>query len=105
MLTFGVVASLLAMVILAATTNPIDNVNYGLVFFGLMAVFLVSAGYLLTRMRWGKVTTKSRSRIFIASSVILIGLMLRSSDSLDWIEALVLLIIGVGLWLYSGRRA
>ena|SRR3990167_7756704 len=101
---FGAVLSLLAMLVLVATTKPIDNISYGVVFFGLLTVFLVSAGYQVTRLRRGAMTTKSRSRIFIVSSVILVALMLRSSGSLDWIETLVLAVIGIGLWFYSGRR-
>jgi len=105
LLTSALAGSFIAMAVLAAITNPLDNLWYGLFFFGLLAVFLIAVGYLLTYVRWGKITAKSRSRILIVSSLILVALMLRSSGSLNWVEGLALALIGVGLWFYSGRRA
>lgn len=66
---------------------------------------LISLGYVATYLRWGQVVVKSRYRIVIVASVILIALMLRSSGSLNLAEAFVLIAIGVGLWFYAGRRS
>ena len=97
--------SLAALLIFGSLTSPLDNVSYSIVFFGLALIFLVAGGYLLTYLRRGQVAPKSRSRILIVSLLILIALMLRSSGSLNFLEAGVLVLIGVGLWFYSGRRS
>ncbi|MBI5906457.1 hypothetical protein HY857_00190 [Candidatus Saccharibacteria bacterium] len=96
--------SFLSMIILAMTTSPIEKVTYAVLFFCLAMVFLVSLGYLLIGLHQGRVSPKNRYRIFILSFLILVGLMLLSSQALNWVDGVVLALIGCGLWFYSGRR-
>ena len=97
--------SFFGAVALASTTTPVDKLSYALFFFVFLLVFLVSVGYLLAGLRWGKASRRGRYRILILSFLIVVALMLRTSGSLQWPEALVLALIGIGLWFYSGRRA
>ncbi|PJE65446.1 hypothetical protein COU91_01565 [Candidatus Saccharibacteria bacterium CG10_big_fil_rev_8_21_14_0_10_47_8] len=97
--------SFLCMVILAMTTSPIKEVTYAVVFFCLAMIFLVSFGYLLVGLHHGQTGPKSRYRIFTLSFLVLVGLMLLSSQALNWVDGVVLVLIGCGLWFYSGHRA
>ncbi|OGL25584.1 hypothetical protein A3E49_02200 [Candidatus Saccharibacteria bacterium RIFCSPHIGHO2_12_FULL_49_19] len=95
----------LGLLAFASVTSPAENISYSLVVFAIALIFLVSIGYVFTNLRWGRVTPRGRTRIFFVSSLIIVALMLKSSGSLSAIEILVLLLIGAGLWFYSGRRA
>lgn len=103
--TLFALGSFSAIATLTSLTQPLDNLSYALLFFGLLGIFLVSVGHFLTIIRWGEVSARSRSRILIVSILIIIGLMLRSLGSLSALELVVLVLIGLGLWFYSGRRA
>lgn len=100
----AILGSAVGMLILASTTDPTDKVALSLVFFALLLVFLASSFHFLAYIRWGQLSPRGRTRIFIISSLLVVGLMLKSSGSLSMLEALVLLFIGIGLWFYSGRR-
>lgn len=97
--------SFLSMIILSMATSPIEKVTYAILFFTLAMVFLVSLGYLLVSLHQGRVSPKSRYRIFILSFLLLVGLMLLSSQALNWVDGVVLVLIGCGLWFYSGQRS
>jgi len=101
---FAGLATVAGMLILASTTDPTDKVALSLVFFGLLLAFLASLGHFIAYLRWGQLSPTGRTRIFIVSSLIVVGLMLKSSGSLSVLEVLVLFLIGAGLWFYSGRR-
>ena len=88
----------------ASLTNPKDNISYSLILFAIVLVFLISVGYVLAYLRWGQVTPRGRARILVISTLLTVALMLKSAGSLNGVEGLVLLLIGVGLWFYSGRR-
>jgi len=59
---------------------------------------------MLVYFQSGQVTPKSKYRIFIISIFLLVLAMFRSAQSLSWVDALVLLLVTVGLLFYSSRR-
>ncbi len=85
-------------------TSPVNNIAYTIVFFAAFFTLLASLGYFLTYLRRGKITPKSRVRILIVSTFIMLVLMFRSAQSLSWADALVLLLVAAGLLFYSSRR-
>jgi hypothetical protein len=102
---WAAVFSAAALLIFASLTDPEDNISYSLVVFGIVLVFFISLGHLAAYLRWGMVTPRGRARILIVSALLTVALMLKSAGSLNPVEGLVLLLIGVGMWFYSGRRA
>jgi hypothetical protein len=97
--------SLALLIILMMATNPIDNVLYAALFFGLALVFLISLGYFVVRLQTGEVSPKNRYRTVALSLVFTILLMFRSAQSLSWVDGVILLLIGFGLVFYISRRS
>jgi uncharacterized membrane protein len=97
--------SLAALALLTGLTNPVDNVLYTALFFGLLLVFLLSLGYFLVRLQTGEVSSKNRYRIVAFSLVLLILLMFISAQSLSWVDGIILILIGFGLFFYISRRS
>ncbi len=97
--------SFIALVVLMMTTNPVDNVIYTALFFGLALVFLVSLGNFLVRLQTGEVSAKNRYRTVSLSLVLLILLMFRSAQSLSWVDGIILALIGFGLVFYISKRS
>lgn len=97
--------SFLCLGILTLFTNPIEDVRYVAFFFVFFLIFLLSIGHLIIYLQVGQLRSIHRYRIFIASLFLLTLLMFGSAQSLSWVDALVLLLITVGLLFYSGRRA
>ncbi len=104
-LSYMTLASFLGLVILMLTTSPIDNILYAAFFFALAFVFLVSLGHFFVRVQIGKVSPKNRYRIVTLSLILLIFIMFRSAQSLNWVDGLILLLIGFGLVFYISRRS
>jgi uncharacterized membrane protein len=101
-LTLG---SLVALIILSSLTNPVDNIIYTALFFGLALLFLLSLGHFMVRLQTGEVSSKNRYRIVALSLVLLILLMFRSAQSLSWVDGIILILIGFGLVFYISRRS
>lgn len=93
------------LILLLLTTSPIDKAIYAVAFFALVLVFMISLGYLVVGLQNGRVAQKSRYRIAAISLLILSLLMLRSTQSLNWQDAVILLLIGFGLVFYISRRS
>jgi hypothetical protein len=102
---WGSTASFAGLAVLMISTNPIDKVIYAVVFFVLALVFMVSLGHLLVRIQIGEVSTKNRYRVVAVSLIILTLLMFRSAQSLNWVDAVILLLISFGLVFYISRRS
>jgi hypothetical protein len=102
---FFSVISLLAILLLIGLTSPVENISFALVFFAVLFVFLVSFGHLLIYIRKGQLGPKSRGRIVILSVFIVLLLMFSSSQSLNWVDGLILLLVLGGLLFYGSRRA
>ena len=98
-------SSFLAISGIMLFTNPIDKVIYAVVFFILALVFMVSFGFFFIGLQKGEVSNKDRFRIIAISLVILTLLMFRSAQSLNWVDALILIFICFGLGFYISRRA
>jgi peptidoglycan/LPS O-acetylase OafA/YrhL len=98
------VLSLVALTLLIGLTSPIDNVSFGVGFFGGGFWLLVSLGHLLIYVRRGKLGPKSRGRIVIFSVFLVLVMMFSSSQSLNWVDGLILLLVLAGLLFYSSRR-
>jgi hypothetical protein len=96
--------SLLAIVCLMASTNPVDKIIYALVFFGLSLVFMISFGFMMVGLQLGEVSSKNKYRIIAVSLIFLVFLMFRSANSLNWVDGLILLLISFGLVFYISRR-
>ena len=93
------------VVLLLLSTSPIDKAIYAVAFFGLVLVFMISLGYLVVGLQNGRVVPKNRYRIAAVSLLTLSLLMLRSTQSLSWQDAVILLLIGFGLVFYISRRS
>lgn len=93
-----------SLLLIALLTNPVKNVSYALFFFALTGVLVLSLGHLLVALRKGQVTPKARSKIVIISALIVFSLMFRSGGSLNWVDLLVMGLLGFGLLFYTGRR-
>jgi len=105
-LTFWVmILSFLGLVILMLSTNPVNKIIWAIVFFGLALFFMISFGFWIVRLQTGEVSSKNRYRIVAMSLIILTLLMFRSAQSLNWVDAVILLLIGFGLGFYISRRA
>lgn len=102
---FFSVISLSALLLLTGLTSPIKNIGFALVFFAVLFVFLVSFSHLLIYFRRGKLGPKTRGRIVILSVFIVLLMMFSSSQSLNWVDGLILLLVLGGLLFYSSRRA
>ncbi len=97
--------SFLGIIILVAASNPVDKISYAMIFFLLLFIFLVATGHLIIARVRGQVTARNRYKILIISIFLVVLLMFRSSQSLGWLESLVLLAVMGGLLFYSGRRS
>ena len=97
--------SLMALVLLTSLTNPVDNIIYTALFFGLALVFLLSLGHFMVRLQTGEVSSKNRYRVVALSLVFMILLMFRSAQSLSWVDGIILILIGFGLVFYISRRS
>lgn len=87
------------------TTNPVDNVIYTALFFGLALVFMTSLGNFLVRLQTGEVSAKNRYRTVGLSLILLILLMFRSAQSLSWVDGIILVLISFGLVFYISKRS
>lgn len=104
-LTFWLaLTSFLGLVILMLSTNPIDKIIYAVFFFGLALIFFISFGYLIVRLQAGEISPKNRYRIVAVSLIILTLIMFRSAQSLNWVDAVILVLISFGLVFYISRR-
>lgn len=99
------ILSFTGLAILMVSTNPIDKIIYAVVFFVLALVFLISFGHLIVGVQVGEITSKNRCRIVAISLIILTLLMFRSAESLNWVDALILILISFGLVFYISRRS
>lgn len=97
--------SFLALVIVMLSTNPVDKIIYAVVFFVLALVFMISFGFFFIGLQKGVISTKDRFRIIAISLIVLTLLMFRSAQSLNWVDALILVFICFGLGFYISRRA
>jgi hypothetical protein len=99
-----VVGSFLFMLLFAGLTSPLNKIAYAIVFFAALLVFLVSLGHLVVRLQNGRVDASSRYYIWIVSLLILVAVMLRSAQSFNLIDVMVIGLIAFGLLFYSNRR-
>jgi hypothetical protein len=97
--------SLVGLVLLMLLTNPLDKAIYAVGFFALALVFMISFGHLIVGIQLARVSLKNRYRIITVSLLILILLMFRSTQSLDWQDAVILILISFGLVFYISRRS
>lgn len=100
-----VLVPLAGLLTFSALTNPVDSVSHSLIFFSLLLAVIAATVAFITYLFMGRVSPKSRWRIVTISIAAVVALMLKSSGSLKPAETVVLLLIVVGLWFYSGRRA
>ncbi len=98
------VGSFLCILLLVTFTSPVRQIGYAIVFFIALAILLSSLGYLLSYWQTGAVTPRTKIRIIIVSVSVTILLMLLSSQSLSWIDLLIVILVALGLIFYSGRR-
>ncbi|HLA49455.1 MAG TPA: hypothetical protein VJY84_02840 [Candidatus Saccharimonadales bacterium] len=99
------VGSFLTLVAVMLLSNPLDNVSYAILFFAILLILLFSLGHLLVGLSGRRAGRKARSRIVIISVLVVILLMFRSTGSLNWIDLVVVALLGLGLLFYSGRRS
>jgi len=88
---------------LTMLTNPRDHIIFTVFFFASLLILFISFGYILTAYSGGS-TPKRRYRVIIISVFTVILLMFRSSQSLDWVDGLILVLTVVGILFYADRR-
>ena len=96
--------SLAAIIILVAATSPVTNILFSVVFFLISLILLINLGYLIGGLSGRSLSLKTKRRIKIVAAFIVITAMFQSSQSLNWISALTLLILAAGFLFYSDRR-
>ncbi len=96
--------SFFGLLLIMLLSDPVQNVSYALFFFAILLVLLLSLGRLLIGLNSSKISRRSRSKILIISVLLVMILMFRSAGSLNWVDILVILLLGGGLLFYSGRR-
>jgi hypothetical protein len=99
------ITSFLGLAALMMTTDPFNKIIYAVFFFGLALIFMISLGFWLVRLQLGEVSPKNRYRVVALSLIVLILLMFRSAQSLNWVDAFILLLIAFGLGFYISKRA
>ena len=97
--------SFLTLAAVMLLSNPLDNLSYAILFFAVLLILLLSLGHLLLALSGRRAGRKARSRIVIISVLVVILLMFRSAGSLNWIDLVVVALLGLGLLFYSGRRS
>ena len=93
------------MFIFAGLTSPLNKIAYAIVFFTALLIFLVSTGHLVVRLQNGRVEPSTRYYIWTISLLILVAVMLRSAQSLNLVDVMVVGLIAFGLLFYSNRRS
>lgn len=96
--------SFFGLVLIMLLSDPVQNVSYALFFFAILLVLLLSLGHFLMTLKSGKISPKARSRVVIISVLLVIVLMFHSAGPLNWVDILVMLLLGGGLLFYGGRR-
>lgn len=91
---------LLALVFLS---SPVRSVGLAIVFFILLAVFLISSGHWLLGFR-GRPGLKARQQVSVLAILIVLLLMFRSAGSLKWIDLTVLIVTTLAFVFYIRRR-
>lgn len=99
------IISFAGLLLLILTTDPVDKIIYAVIFFVVALVFLISFGQLMVRLQVGEVSPKNRYRIITISLIILTLLMFRSAQSLNWVDAVILVLISFGLVFFISRRS
>jgi tellurite resistance protein TehA-like permease len=97
--------SFLILFLLGSLTNPLNNAGWSLALFVFLFIFLVNLGRLILYLQNGELGPKARHRIVIISLLIVVVLMFSSLQALNWVDGLVLLLIGFGVAFYSSRRS
>jgi hypothetical protein len=96
--------SFLCLLAITMTKNPTQSVGIVMVVFLLLMVIIFCLGYILLILRAGSVGRRGLQKLAIFSIGLIFALMLKSADSLNVIDAIVLFMITIGLLFYSGRR-
>jgi uncharacterized membrane protein len=97
--------SFLFLLLTLLLTNPLQNLDFIIVFFVALFILLISFGYLLIYLKSNQVSAKSRYRIFIISFLFVAILMFRSAQSLSLSDLFILVLICFGLIFYSSKRS
>ena len=95
---FFIVLALLTML-----SNPLKNASWSLLFFILLLLFLISLGKLILYLHGNDFGPKARRRLVIICLFMVVALMFSSLQALNWVDGLVLLLIGFGAVFYSSR--
>ena len=96
--------SLFCLLGLLFLTSPIVNIFSAVVFFVLLLVFFISVAIWVVKVKKQRLTPSNKYKIVILSLLVVIGLMFKSVQSLNWINAFMLVFIVVGSGAYISRR-
>lgn len=99
---FLTAGSFLLLAGVAAFSSPADSLIFSAIFFITLLIFLISAGYAYDSLR-GHRSKVNRHRVVI-SLFIVIALMFRSSQSLSWVDGLILILTVGGVIFYLDQR-
>lgn len=96
--------SLFFILLIFALTDPSQNIAYALPFFLLLLIFLIALGTVAVIVQKGEISRLARQRVVLLSTIAVVLVMFSSTHSLNAVEAIILLLIGLGLNFYFNRR-
>jgi hypothetical protein len=102
---FLTAGSFLILALLASFTSPLNNAGWSLAFFLFLFIFLVNLSRLILHLQSGVLGPKADHRLVIICLFIVVVLMFSSLHALNWVDGLVLILIGFGVVFYSSRRS
>ncbi len=103
--SFASLISFVALISIMLFTSPAKNITSAIPFFAVLVLFLISIGHGLVYLRRPLIGRRGHNRIAIISVLITLMLMFRSAQTLNWIDALILLLVAFGLLFYSSKRS
>jgi len=98
------IGSLVLIAMLILFTDPIKSIIWAVFFFLALFILLISLATIIITLQKGEMSAKTRHRVFLIASFIVLSLMLRSAGSLSLVDALALVLILVGMAFYFSRR-
>jgi len=84
-------------------TSPVKTVGWSVIFFGLLAIFLISLGHWLLGIR-GQPSRRARQQVSVLGILLVLLVMFGSAQSLNWGDFSVLALTALAFILYIQRR-
>lgn len=98
-------SSLIFIIFLTLFTDPVNNTVWAIFFFLLLFIALTTFASSVVILQRGGLTSRTKRRIVLGATFLIICIMLRSVGSLNLVDVLVLILIfGGSIFYFSHRR-